>query len=77
MAEKEAETIDLESLRPHGKWEYWPGWVGNTAQRIDDAKCSECGFKHPMVYRRKEDKPNSTPDKLYNYCPNCGAKMEG
>ncbi len=60
----------------HGKWEYWDGWVGNHDQRIDDATCSECGYKHPTVRWEKGDKPKSTPDKLFNFCPQCGAKMD-
>ena len=64
-----------DSPANRGQWKYWDGWVGNHDQRIDDATCSECGYKHPTVRWRKGDKPNSTPDKLSNYCPNCGLEM--
>lgn len=54
---EDAPTIDLESLRPKGRW----------VQRVltgkqGSATCSEC---------------NTTWDAQSNYCPNCGAKMEG
>lgn len=61
--------------KKYGHWIYWDGWTGNTVQRIDDAVCSECGYKHPLVWRTEEDKPNSTPDKLADVCPNCNAVM--
>ena len=49
----------------HGRWEI----------RADDydceyAKCSECGEE---FYDANED----TIDITFNYCPNCGARMDG
>ena len=57
-------TIDAEPVR-HGSW----------AIRIDDydceyMECSECGS---IFY----DGDNDTVDTLHNYCPNCGAQMDG
>ena len=59
----------------HGHWIYWDGWKGNSSQRIDDATCSECGYKHPTVWRNQGEEYNSTPDKLADYCPSCKAIM--
>lgn len=50
------------------EWKYWDGWEGNCNKRIDDAKCSNCGYEHPTVIK--------SPDNLSNYCANCGAKMK-
>lgn len=50
-------------------WEYWGGWAGNHDKRIDDAKCSNCGFKHPTV------RGSNAPDLLYKVCPECGRRM--
>ena len=59
-------TIDPESLRPavHAQWvEY---------KRAHYFKCSSC--KKPVPYR-KAVQINGTRE--YNFCPYCGAKMEG
>lgn len=50
-----------------GKWLFWPGWVGCCDKRIENAKCSTCGYKHPTVY--------GSLDKLSKYCPGCGREM--
>lgn len=49
------------------EWLYWPGWSGNHDKRIDDATCSNCGYKHLTVY--------NTPDNLSDKCPRCQKKM--
>lgn len=59
----------------YGCWIYWDGWIGNSCQRIDDAVCSNCGYKHPTVYWTKGDEHNSTPNKLADICPNCKVVM--
>ena len=69
-AVKDFPAADVVPVK-HGKWIYWPGWVGNHDKRIDDATCSICGFKHPTVLNVKTPK-----DCLYKYCPECGAKMD-
>lgn len=55
--------------KPQAYWEYWGGWAGNHDKRIDDAKCSNCGFKHPTV------RGGNAPDQLYKLCPHCGRHM--
>lgn len=48
-------------------WLVWGGWVGNHDMRIEGAKCSNCSFVHPTVFK--------SLDNLYKICPNCGSKM--
>lgn len=50
------------------RWEYWPGWGGNHDKRIEDAKCSRCGYQHPTV--------RGTPKLLADVCPRCKSKMD-
>ena len=60
----------------HGDWVFWGGWCGNHDRRIEDATCSECGYKHPTVRWEKGDVNNeSVLNKLAHKCPRCGAKM--
>ena len=48
-----------------GHWIEQDGYDGDTYY-----DCSECGESFCLI--------EGTPtDNLYNYCPNCGAKMEG
>ncbi len=61
-----------------GRWVYWSGWCGNHDMRIEDAVCSECGYKHPTVRWEKGD-PRSDEfvlNKLKDECPKCGALMD-
>ena len=58
----EKQTNEIEAA-----WQYWDGWCGNHDKRIDDATCSKCGYKHPIV--------RGTPELLADYCAGCGAKM--
>ena len=59
---------DLPSVTPKqrsGHWIEQDGFDGDTYY-----DCSECGESFCLI--------DGTPtDNLYNYCPNCGAKMEG
>ena len=59
------EIIPAAEVAPvmHGRWEYTPQTI-NTLSRF---KCSVCGWwtLDPSV------------DGAYNYCPNCGARMDG
>lgn len=62
----------------HAHWDYWSGWAGNHDQRIEDATCSNCGYKHPTVrldYVDGKFIKGYVPDKLAKECPKCGAKM--
>lgn len=60
----DAPTIDPETLRPKASWEpampYDYVWF----------KCSHCGCVISTDWGEND------PDFRWNYCPNCGAKME-
>ena len=59
----ELPTVDAEPVR-HGHWDEWDDTMFNTVYR-----CSVCGEDFVLI--------DGTPsDNLYNYCPNCGAKMD-
>jgi hypothetical protein len=60
----------------HGHWVYWDGWCGNHDKRIEDAVCSECGYKHRTVRYEQGDYHNFVPFKLAGECPGCGAIMD-
>lgn len=71
-----------ERLPRIGRWVFWNGWVSNHDLRIEDAFCSECGYRHPTVrldegYLTVEEARAAALDKLAKECPNCGAKMIG
>ena len=75
-------VIELEhQLKKRGRWVYWGGWCGNHDMRIEDAVCSECGYKHPTV-RWEEGDPRGKEgheavlNKLKDECPKCGATMQ-
>ncbi len=51
---------DEEPVR-HGKWNPYK-WYIDEDSWTDELECSECGYKFG--------------DTEYNYCPNCGAKMD-
>lgn len=57
-------SADVAPVR-HGRWiEYTKVIIPEPYNKWEQAwKCSECGFDDGFV--------------AYNYCPNCGAKMDG
>jgi hypothetical protein len=57
----ELETTLEAELVIHGKWKHVSGM---------NSKCSECGRYFPV--KEFESRPFDI-----NYCPNCGAKMDG
>ena len=59
------------------KWQFWEGWIGNHDMRIDDAICSNCGYKHHIVRRTpySNETERDVLNKLGNFCPNCGKSM--
>ncbi len=57
----EAPSIDPESLRPKGRW---------VRDCEGDEYCENCSRYMPC--REVTGDPSA-----HNYCPNCGAKMEG
>lgn len=70
-----------DKLKKHGHWIYWGGWCGNHDMRIDDAVCSECGYKHPTVRWELGDPRGEAGckvvlKKLKDECPKCGAVMQ-
>lgn len=62
---KENEKLKALSQEPEsGKWIEQEGWDGDVYY-----ECSVCGEPFCLI--------DGTPtDNMYNYCPNCGAKME-
>lgn len=56
-------TADVQEVR-HGKWIYVDGDLGWA-----DCKCSECGYTDT-------DSFEDCTECFYNFCPNCGAKMD-
>ena len=63
----EAPTVDAVEV-VHGRWKarpcYKPDRNGRSVKYCDLYYCSECGTGQPIV-------------PPFNYCPNCGAKMDG
>lgn len=73
-----ASASNEEESVKRGRWVYWSGWCGNHDMRIEDAVCSECGYKHPTVRWELGD-PRSDEfvlNKLKDGCPKCGAIMQ-
>lgn len=48
-------------------WLIWAGWTGNHDQRIEDATCTNCGYKHPTVHRSTSN--------LGKFCGSCQSVM--
>lgn len=55
--------VSLDDLKPHGRW------VCPDFEFSDYWKCSACDEEFYF-----EEHPDEV---VYNYCPNCGAKMDG
>ena len=73
------EDVDINK----GRWEFWPGWIGNHDKRIEDATCSRCGYVHPTVRRelvngrvKSDETAQDILNKLATICPGCGRDME-
>lgn len=62
----DAPTIDAEPVR-HGKWEEISSVRKIGKCNIPISKCVCCGFSLCDILNNNG---------LYNYCPNCGAKMD-
>lgn len=63
---KRAPTIDAEPVK-HGRWVGSADGYADGELVYDMWECSECGYD--------ADGADEKPD--WNYCPNCGAKMDG
>lgn len=78
---QDTDDCEEEAVK-RGRWIYWNGWCSNHDMRIEDAVCSECGYKHPTVrWERgdaieKRDAYEVVLNKLANECPVCGAVMQ-
>ena len=77
---KEAPTIDPESLRPHGHWEWFEEWLPSTTEH--PRECEECGWRCGRCKTALEDMvggywDDPTEEPKLSYCPNCGAVMQG
>ena len=60
-----APTLTLDDIIPHGRW------IEQEAPNMDTYyDCSACGESFCLI-------EGSPADNLYNYCPNCGARMLG
>lgn len=59
-------TIEVEPVR-HGRWEEISSVKNIGECNIPISKCSCCGLSYCDILNNNE---------LYNYCPNCGARMD-
>ena len=64
QALKDAPTVDAVEV-VHGRWVY------NTDDFTPAYRCSACGYNKPMIAGERVSQG------AMNYCPNCGAKMDG
>ena len=70
---------DVEPVR-HGRWEWFEEWSYSTPDH--PAECDDCGWRCSKCKTALEDMINGYYDDScevpqLNYCPNCGAKMDG
>ena len=70
---------DVEPVK-HGRWEWFEEWSYSTPEH--SAECDDCGWRCSECKTKLEDMVNGYYDDSYevpqlNYCPNCGAKMDG
>lgn len=70
LIESDIEDIkELPSVQPERKTGKWIGHkLSGGLESIDEDTCSECGQRFYQI---------AETGCLWNYCPNCGAKMEG
>lgn len=65
QAQKGREELVTEDTKAH--WNIWGGWSGNHDRRIEDATCSNCGYRHETVF--------GSTKKLAKNCPGCNRIM--
>lgn len=53
----------------HGKWIYSPAYISMSGKYLKARECSVC-HAYYVIY-------GNELFKTYQYCPNCGAKMDG
>ena len=72
-------SSDVEPVK-HGRWEWFEEWSYSTPEH--SAECDDCGWRCSECKTKLEDMVNGYYDDSYevpqlNYCPNCGARMDG
>lgn len=72
-------SSDVEPVK-HGEWEWFEEWSYSTPDH--PAECDDCGWRCSKCKTALEDMANGYYDDScevpqLNYCPNCGAKMDG
>ena len=75
----ELQPADVEPVK-HGRWEWFEEWSYSTPEH--SAECDDCGWRCSECKTKLEDMVNGYYDDSYevpqlNYCPNCGARMDG
>ena len=64
----EQPTIEAEPVR-HGMWDVYPSIFHAASDGYNIMRCSHCKWSIAAPQLRKTDK--------FNFCPNCGARMDG
>lgn len=58
---------EQQNVKSVGFWKIWPGWEGNHDHRIENAKCSQCGYEHSTIFYSEQQLPS--------ICQACGSNM--
>lgn len=76
------ESIPAADVAPvrHGRWEWFEEWSPSTPDH--SAECDDCGWRCSECKTELEDTvggywDDPCEEPKLNYCPNCGAKMDG
>lgn len=64
-----APTVDAVEV-VHGRWVV-------LAEFVDGYTCASCSVCGEYTYKKGQKGPFRVEYAKYNYCPNCGAKMDG
>lgn len=84
IAEAICKLADLEERGAvevvHGRWEWFEEWNPSTPDH--PRECEDCGWRCSKCKTALEDVVGGYWDNIdeepkLNYCPNCGAKMDG
>ena len=69
---EEFESADVQEVK-HGKWKLNSYYCDENNCFDITVSCSKCGKE----YCRETVADVQDSDEMFNYCPNCGAKMDG